>query len=59
MKRFCAVGNHNGLFIIVNPKLKNWFPTNDIAHYSPFTIHAEINQCAYALKYTRNSLEIS
>lgn len=28
-KRFAAMGDENGLFILVNPELKDWFPTDE------------------------------
>jgi catechol-2,3-dioxygenase len=38
--RFCAIGDENGLFICVNPKLKDsWFPTHDKPYASDFSVN--------------------
>lgn len=31
-KRFCAVGDENGLFICINKNAKGWYPTGDKAY---------------------------
>lgn len=41
--RFCAVGNDNGMFILVNNKLKKWFPTGDLIEQSDFKIRGDFN----------------
>jgi len=41
--RFCAVGDDNGLFILVNNKLKKWFPTGDLIEQSDFKIRGDFN----------------
>jgi len=41
--RFCAVGNEEGLFILVNPNKKNWSPTNEKILISDFTIKGDFN----------------
>ena len=41
--RFCAVGDENGLFIIVNNELKKWFPTGDLIEQSDFKIRGDFN----------------
>jgi len=39
MERFCAIGDDNGLFIVINKELKKeWFPTKDKAFSSDFRI---------------------
>lgn len=35
LERFCAVGNENGLFILINPEAKKWIPEMDEAHFFP------------------------
>ena len=40
-ERFCAVGDENGLFIIINKNQKKWFPINDLAYSSDFEINLE------------------
>ena len=42
-ERFCAVGDEEGLFIIANPRLKKWFPTNDEIEASDFKIKGDFN----------------
>ncbi len=42
-ERFCAVGNDEGMFILVNPKKKKWFPTDDEAFTSDFRIKGDYN----------------
>lgn len=37
-ERFCAIGDEYGLFIVINKKIKNWFPVEDKAYSSPFEI---------------------
>jgi catechol-2,3-dioxygenase len=59
MYRFCAAGNDNGLFIIINPKVKNWFPTDEKAFYSPFEVVTELRGVSYNLKYIKNNLQIA
>jgi len=39
LRRFCAVGDEYGLFIVVNYNLKKWLPTQDEALPFPFEIH--------------------
>ena len=58
MHRFCAAGDDNGLFIIINPNVKNWFPTDEKAFYSPFEIEIEIERNYYDLKYKKNDLQL-
>ena len=41
--KFCALGNHEGLFIIANMKEKTWFPSNDKIHPSEFQIRGDYN----------------
>ncbi len=42
-ERFCAVGNDEGMFILVNPMKKKWFPTDDEAYVSDFRIKGDFN----------------
>ena len=41
--RFCALGNDEGLFIIVDKNKKKWYPTNDEAFTSDFIIKGDYN----------------
>lgn len=40
-ERFCAVGDEDGLFIVINKEVKNWFPADDPAYSSDFEIKLE------------------
>lgn len=42
-KRFCALGNEDGLFILVNKDLKKWFPTDDVIFESNFIAKGDYN----------------
>ncbi|WP_046743570.1 VOC family protein [Kordia zhangzhouensis] len=41
--RFCALGNAEGLFILVNKNKKKWFPTNEEAFIADFRIKGDYN----------------
>ena len=41
--RFCALGNDEGLFIIVDKNKKKWYPTDDEALTSDFIIKGDYN----------------
>jgi hypothetical protein len=40
---FCAIGDENGLFIVIDKKKKKWFPSGDVAFSSPFRIEGDFN----------------
>ncbi|MFK5878788.1 MAG: VOC family protein [Flavobacteriaceae bacterium] len=42
-ERFCALGDEEGLFILANPTLKKWFPTDDEVEQSDFKIKGDFN----------------
>lgn len=42
-KRFCALGNAEGLFILVNHTKKKWFPTQEEAYVADFQIRGDYN----------------
>ena len=42
-ERFCALGNEEGMFILVNQKIKKWFPTDDEVFVSDFGIRGDYN----------------
>lgn len=42
-KRFCALGDEEGLFILANPLLKKWFPTDDEIEQSDFIVKGDFN----------------
>lgn len=43
LDRFCAAGDENGLFIIINKEKKKWYPTDDIAYSSYFRMEGDYN----------------
>ncbi|WP_027138541.1 VOC family protein [Gaetbulibacter saemankumensis] len=43
LERFCAVGNDEGLFIIINKDLKKWHPTYEDVYISDFIIKGDYN----------------
>jgi hypothetical protein len=40
---FCALGDENGLFIVIDKYKKKWFPCGDTAFSSPFCIEGDFN----------------
>ncbi|MGB0176694.1 MAG: VOC family protein [Owenweeksia sp.] len=46
---FCACGNDEGLFIIVDKAEKRWFPTEETARSFPLSVDFEENNHAYTL----------
>jgi len=43
LERFCALGTDEGLFILVNNRLKKWFPTQEEAYPADFHIKGDYN----------------
>ena len=43
MSRFCALGNEEGLFILIDKTVKKWFPTQEDAYTSDFIITGDYN----------------
>ncbi len=41
--RFCALGNDEGLFIVINKNIKKWYPTMETAYTSEFIIKGDYN----------------
>jgi catechol 2,3-dioxygenase-like lactoylglutathione lyase family enzyme len=41
--RFCALGNDEGLFILIDKNKKKWYPTNDEVFTSDFIINGDYN----------------
>ena len=41
--RFCAAGDPEGLFIIIDKRRKQWFPTLEEAHVGDFTMRGDYN----------------
>lgn len=43
LERFCALGNEEGLFILVNNTKKKWFPTQEEALIADFQLKGDYN----------------
>ena len=56
-ERFCAIGDENGLFICINKKEKDWFPTNDKAFSSDFEIRLVEKGNEYRIEYINEKIE--
>ena len=55
-ERFCALGDENGLFICINKRLKNWFPTDDKAYSTPFEIEFQEKGKGYKLGFKNEQI---
>ena len=55
---FCATGDDEGLFIVINLKKKQWFPSNDIAFPSGFEIELSHKAKIWRMSYKNERLEI-
>ena len=55
-ERCCAIGDERGLFICVNKKVKNWFPTGDQAYSSEFEVKIIENGIYYNLKFKNQKI---
>lgn len=42
-ERFCALGNHEGLFILIDKNTKKWYPTDEVAQTSDFIMTGDYN----------------
>jgi len=43
INRFCALGSHDGLFILSNKTVKTWHPTGEPVHTADFVIKGDYN----------------
>lgn len=58
-ERFCALGDYNGMFILVNPLKKDyWFPTDDLIEDVDFNIQIRLAENSYHLKYKNRELTL-
>ncbi len=55
---FCAIGDENGLLIVVDEKRKTWFPTNDKALPTDFDLKFEHLGILREVNYTNGKLDI-
>ena len=58
-ERFCAIGAETGLFICINRKEKDWYPKNDKALSSDFSVLYEANSMKYSIDFKQDKLTIS
>lgn len=57
LERFCAIGDDNGLFIVINKMLKKeWFPTNDQPFSADFNIKFIEQDKIFILEYFKDKL---
>lgn len=57
-ERFCAVGDDEGLFIIINKDQKDWIPTGDKAYASPFEIKLSVEKALFGGIFKNERLEL-
>lgn len=57
-ERFCATGDDEGLFIIINKNIKDWIPTGDKAYASPFEIRFTIEQASFGAVFKHERLDL-
>ncbi|HET8752952.1 MAG TPA: VOC family protein [Salinimicrobium sp.] len=55
---FCATGDEEGLFIVINKERKTWFPSNDKAYSSEFEISIKTGEISGELTFKDDRLEI-
>jgi len=56
---FNALGNEEGLIILIDNQKKRWFPTNEMAYSSSFSANLEINEAHYTIEYKNDKLKIT
>jgi len=54
-EKFCAIGDHEGLFIVVDADTKEWFPAGIPAQPAPFSCTLEVDGVSHSLSYEPNS----
>lgn len=57
-QRFCATGDDEGLFIIINKNLKDWIPTGDTAYASAFEIKFSVQNAIFGAAFKNDRLEL-
>ncbi|MCB0734815.1 MAG: VOC family protein [Bacteroidetes bacterium] len=57
--RFCAIGDPQGLFIVVDYHQKDWIPNMDPAIPFPFTVTCEVDGAVVLMDYRDEQLVIS
>ena len=57
-ERFCATGDDEGLFIIINKNQKDWIPTGDPAFAAPFEIKMSVKNALFGASYENERLRL-
>lgn len=57
-EHFCATGNDEGLFIIINKEQKGWIPVGDKAFASDFDIKISIKNATFRASYKNEKLSL-
>lgn len=55
---FCACGNDEGLFIIVDKAEKTWYPTDEAAKEYPLEVNFEVGSSSYNLKLSQGEMTV-
>lgn len=55
-EHFCAVGDDEGLFIVINKEQKDWIPTGDRAFASLFEIKISVEKALFGAVFTNDRL---
>ena len=58
-EKFCAIGDHQGLFITINKNLKDWFPTGDKTFSSDFRINFNHKGIDHKLEFINDCLKLA
>lgn len=58
-ERFCAIGEETGLFICINKEEKDWYPKDDKAFSSDFSVVYSINSMKYSIEFYQEKLKIA
>lgn len=53
---FCAIGNDEGLFIVIDKNKKDWFPSHDPAHSSNFKISGRNNAQPFQFSFRHGAV---
>ncbi|WP_442846820.1 VOC family protein [Leeuwenhoekiella sp. H156] len=57
-ERFCAVGDANGLIILIDKNSRKWFPTNDTAYPSDFELDTVVEGVEFRIIFRNELLKI-
>ncbi|WP_029037440.1 VOC family protein [Salinimicrobium xinjiangense] len=57
-ERFCATGDDEGLFIIIDKDQKDWIPTGDKAFAAPFEIKISVQNAIFGASYKDEKLRL-